>query len=158
MAPGKEGEQTWMLRTVPVEVGPVKEGGIQVATELRVRLSDREEGIRELVTEADAFARELELVLFDPQLMTPVTAGDADRVAAQYQRTARYAGEMMGLPEAVAASFDPPEPQRLSGGVKVILLIIGVALLGLWSLDWILAPPPVPEPLEQIPPLPPPAP
>src|SRR5690606_1000894 len=138
-----EGGQTWVLRTVPVEVGPVMEGGVQVATELRLQLSDRDEGVRELVTEADAFARELGLVLFDPQLMSPITAKDADRVAAQFQRTARYAGEMLGLPEAIAASFDPPEPQRLSGGVKVILLIVAVVLLGLWSLERSLAPPPV---------------
>src|SRR5690606_2335908 len=31
-----EGGQTWVLRTVPVEVGPVMEGGVQVATELRL--------------------------------------------------------------------------------------------------------------------------
>ena len=153
-----EGGQTWVLRTVPVEVGPVLEGGAQVATELRLHLSDKDEGIRELVTEADAFARELGLVLFDPQLMTAITAGDADRVAAQFQRTARYAGEMLGLPEAIAASFDPPEPQRLSGGMKVILLVIGAVLLGLWSLEWILAPPPLPELVQPPPPLPPPQP
>lgn len=142
--PREEGGVTWVLSSVPVEVGPVMEGGVQVATELRLSLSDRDTGVRELVTAADAFARELGVLLFDPQLMTPVTEQDVDRVAAQFMITARYAGEMMGLPEAVAASFAPPEPQGLSGGVKVILLIVAAVLLGLWSLEWILAPPPLP--------------
>lgn len=138
-----DGGRTWVLKSSPVELGAVKEAGVQVATELRLSLSDRDVSIRELVVEASAFAAAVEgIVLFDPQLMRHVTERDADAVAEQYLRTARYAGEMLGVPEAVAASFAPPEETKLlTPGMKVVLLIIGALLLGLWSLDWILVPP-----------------
>jgi len=141
-----DGGRTWVLKSTPVELGAVKEAGAQVATELRLSLSERDGPPRELVAEAAVVAAELGLVLFDPQLMRPITERDADAVAEQYLRTARYAGEMLGLPEAIAASFAPPvEPRLLSPGMKVILLIIAALVLGLWSLDWILAPPSLPR-------------
>src|SRR5690606_8228753 len=40
--PREEGGLKWVLKTAAVEVGPVREGGVQVATELRLHLSDRE--------------------------------------------------------------------------------------------------------------------
>lgn len=137
-----DGGRTWILKSAPVDLGTLKEAGTQVATELKLSLSDRDTSVRELVVEASLLAAEAGVIVFDPQLMRTVTEKDADVVAEQYLRTARYAGEMLGLPEAVAASFPAPEEAPLlSPGMKVILLIIGALVLGLWSLEWFLVPP-----------------
>lgn len=137
-----DGGRSWVLKSAPIDLGAVNEAGKQVATELKISLSERDAPVREAVKEASELAAELGLVLFDPQLMRQITERDADAVAEQFLRTARYAGEMLGLPEAVAASFAPPvETKLLSPGMKVILLIIGALVLALWSLEWFLVPP-----------------
>jgi hypothetical protein len=139
-----DGQRRWKLARTVVELGAVREGGVQVATELRLMLSDSADPPRELVTEATVLAREAGVTLFDPQLMRALSERDADAVAEQYLRTARWAGEMLGLPEAVAASYPAVESPGMSAGLKVLLIVIGVVLVALWSLDFLLAPPPPP--------------
>lgn len=139
-----DGQRTWRLTRTAVELGPVREGGVQVATELRLPLSESGEPARELVVEAALVAREAGVLLFDPQLMRALSEADAEAVAEQYLRTARWAGEMLGLPEAVTASYPAVESPGMSAGVKTLLIVIGVVLLALWSLEFLLAPPPLP--------------
>ena len=70
--------------------------------------------------------------LFDPQLCRDVGAKDEGLVADQFLRTARYAGEMMGVPEAVGASFAAPD-DGLKPGTKVVLGLFAVGA-ALWFL------------------------
>jgi hypothetical protein len=65
--------------------------------------------------------------LIDPQLGRALTSNDSGAVADQFLRTARYAGEMMGVSEAVAASYAPP-PEVVPRSVKVFVAIAGGAL------------------------------
>lgn len=122
------GSRMWGLKSGDVELGELRENGQIVATELRVPLSDRTELVRELVEEAAGLAASAEVRLVDPQLGRPLSANDANTVADQFLRTARYAGEMMGLSEAVSASYAPP-PEGFPAGAKVIAVIGGLILL-----------------------------
>jgi hypothetical protein len=127
-----DGVRIWRLKAGEVEVGTLREGGQIVATELRVPLSDRTELVRELVEEAAALAAAAELRLVDPQLGRTLSANDGGAVADQFLRTARYAGEMLGVPEAVAASYAPP-PEGMSSTTKAFLGL-GILLLFLYLL------------------------
>lgn len=107
-----------------MEVGELREGGQLLATELRIPLSDKTEFVREVVEEGASLAAAAEVRLVDPQLGRALTASDGGAVADQYLRTARYAGEMMGVSEAVAASY-APSPEGIPAGLKVLALIAG---------------------------------
>ncbi|XXF76424.1 hypothetical protein P2318_25700 [Myxococcaceae bacterium GXIMD 01537] len=125
-----DGGRTWRLKNGEISVGAVREGGQVVATELRVPLSDRTELIREVVTEAAALAQSAEVRLVDPQLSRNISASDDGNIAEQYVRTARYAGEMMGVSEAMGASFpDPTAQEGFRPTTKVVLGILGFFLL-----------------------------
>jgi hypothetical protein len=119
-----DGQRVWRLKSGDVEVGELREGGQLIATELRVPLSDKTDLVREVVEEAATLAVAAGVRLIDPQLGRPLTANDSGAVADQYLRTARYAGEMMGLTEAVAASYGPP-PEGIPAGFKVLALVVG---------------------------------
>jgi hypothetical protein len=119
-----DGGRSWRLKSGELEVGVLREGGQVVATELRVMLSDRTELMREVVAEAAVLATQAEVRLVDPQLGRGLSATDADTVAEQYLRTARYAGEMMGLPEAVAASY--PDPTTTGGFQPTTKVVLGI--------------------------------
>lgn len=134
-----DGVRLWHLQSGEVEVRPLIEGGVPLATELRVPLSDRLELIREAVVEGAALAREVELKLYDPQLSRTLGAQDEGLVADQFLRTAKYAGEMMGVPEAIGASFPPPE-QGLKTGTKVLLGIAGFFVVLYLLVERLLAP------------------
>lgn len=121
------GQRIWRLKAGDVELGELKEGGQLIATELRVPMSDKPDLVRELVEEAAALATTAEVRLIDPQLGRALTASDSGAVADQFMRTARYAGEMMGVSEAVAASYAPP-PEVVPRGVKLFVAIAGGAL------------------------------
>lgn len=124
-----DGGRTWRLKSGELDVGVLREGGQVVATELRVTLSERTELMREVVTEAAALAAQAEVRLVDPQLGRGLSAADAETVAEQYLRTARYAGEMMGLTEAVAASFPDPTPSGFRPTTKVVLGLLAFFFL-----------------------------
>ncbi|WP_224245373.1 hypothetical protein [Hyalangium gracile] len=119
-----DGQRIWRLKNGDVEVGLVRENGQVIATELRVPLSDKTELVREVVEEGAALATAAEARLIDPQLGRTLTANDSGSVADQFLRTARYAGEMMGVSEAVAASYAPP-PEVLPSSVKYFVAIVG---------------------------------
>jgi hypothetical protein len=127
-----DGMRVWRLKHGDVEVGELRENGQVVATELRVPLSDKLELIREAVEEGATLAQAAEARLVDPQLGRPLSANESGASADQFLRTARYAGEMMGLSEAVAASY-AAQPEGLPAGAKVLIGIVA-ALLGLYFL------------------------
>jgi hypothetical protein len=118
----------WKLEQGDVEVSPVREGEGVIATAIKVPLSDKHDLIRAAVVAAAQVADETGTRVIDPQLADTVAERDAERVAEQYGRTARYAGEMLGVPEAIAASFGPPPETGLKPTTKVILGLLGIFL------------------------------
>ncbi|WP_253910745.1 hypothetical protein, partial [Pyxidicoccus fallax] len=99
-----DGRRVWHLKNGDVELGELREGGQVVATELRIPLADRPDLLREVVSEAAALATEAGVRLVDPQLGRTLSATDDGEVVVQYMRTARYAGEVAGMAEAMGAS------------------------------------------------------
>jgi hypothetical protein len=132
------GLRVWRLKNGDVELGALREGGQLIATELRIPLSDKTELIREVVEEGAALAAAAEVRLVDPQLGRQLSANDSGAVADQYLRTARYAGEMMGVSEAVAASYGPP-PEGIPTGFKVLALLGGGLFLLYLLVDSLLS-------------------
>ncbi len=120
----KNGVRTWRLESVEVEVRPLVEGGRLIATELRLPLSAKLDGVRELVVEGCELAAEAGVKLFDPQLAKVLTPADEGLVSDQFLRNARWAGEYLGVSEAVDQSFAPVET-GLKPGTKVMLGVIG---------------------------------
>lgn len=123
-----DGSRLWQLKAGDIEIRPLSEGGKIIATELRVPLSDKLELIREVVLEGVSVASEAKQRLFDPQLSRALTPADDSAVADQFFRTAKYAGEMLGVSSAIGASFAPPK-QGMSAGTKVLLGLIALAIL-----------------------------
>lgn len=124
----EDGSAPWKLKSGEVEVRPLKEGGQIIATELRVPLLDKTDLMRELLAAASTLAEEAKVRLFDPQLTRAVSEKEDGAVADQYFRTAKYAGEMMGVSEALGASFEPPST-GLKPGTKILLAIIGFCII-----------------------------
>jgi hypothetical protein len=120
--PRPDGSRIWRLKHGEVEVRPLKENGVPVATELKVGLSDKTELIRELVLEGIALANEAGVRLVDPALSKTLGPNDEGLVADQFFRTARYAGEYLGVSEAVIASYGAEEP-GMKAGTKALLAI-----------------------------------
>jgi hypothetical protein len=133
-----DGQRIWRLKSGDVEVGELREGGQLIATELRVPLSDKLELVREVVEEGATLAAAAEVRLIDPQLGRHLSANDSGAVADQFLRTARYAGEMMGVSEAVAASYAAP-PEGIPTGFKVLAAIIGGLVLLYLLVDSLLS-------------------
>jgi hypothetical protein len=127
-----DGRRVWPLKAGEVELGELRENGQLVATELRVPLSEKTDLVREAVGEALMLAALAEVQLVDPQLGRPVSLQDDGTVAEQFLRTARYAGEMLGLPEAVGARYGAP-PEGMQAGTQVLL-----ALLAAFALVYLL--------------------
>jgi hypothetical protein len=123
-----EGGRRWRLKSGEVELRPMREAGKPVGAELHVPLSDKLELIREAVVEGVVLAEQAGLRLVDPQLGKVLAASDEGLVADQYFKTAKYAGEMLGVSEALYASIPPPQ-EGLKPGTKVLLGIIGFITL-----------------------------
>ena len=129
------GGRTWMLEHGLVEVHPLREGGRWVATEVRVPLSDRTDLIREVVSRVAELAREAEVRFFDPQLGRELTARDDGPVVDQFERTARYAGEMLGLASAMPISTT--ESEGFQPTTKFLFGAIGLFTLLYLLVNWI---------------------
>jgi hypothetical protein len=124
-----DGSKLWRLKHGEVEVRRLLENGVPMATELKVELTDKTELIRELVAEAVQLASEAGLRAVDPMLSRTLNPNDDGLVADSYLRTARYAGEYMGVSSAVIASYGASEPEGLKPGTKVLLGIAGFFFL-----------------------------
>ncbi|MFY0570340.1 hypothetical protein ACN28E_41850 [Archangium lansingense] len=129
------GGRTWLLAHGSVELHPLREGGQWVATEVRVPLADRTELIREVVSKGAELAREAEVRFFDPQLGRELKVHDEGAVADQYERTARYAGEMLGLASAMPISTT--ESEGFQPTTKFLLGAIGLFTLLYLLVNWI---------------------
>lgn len=116
------GGHVWPLDKGDVEVHPLREGGQWVATELRVPLSDRDGLVREVVAKGAELAKEGEVRFFDPQLGRELSVQDEQSVVDQYQRTARYASEMLGL----ASAMPMPSPTQNEGFQPTTKWVLGV--------------------------------
>ncbi|MFP2962075.1 hypothetical protein ACLEPN_30915 [Myxococcus sp. 1LA] len=124
-----DGVRRWSFKYGDVDIGELREGGQVVATELRVPLSDRPDLMREVTEAAAALANEAGARLVDPQLGRALTGKDDAGVMEQYARTARYAGEVAGVPEALGASGYSMETQGSRGfqpSTRMVLIAIGI--------------------------------
>ena len=133
-----DGSRMWRLKNGDVEVRRLAEGGVVVATELKVTLSDKTDLIGELVREAVVLAGEAGLRVVDPSLAKTLSEKDDGLVTDNYLRTARYAGEYMGVSEAVVASYGPAEETGLKPGTKVLLGLIAFFFLLYLLVDKVL--------------------
>lgn len=132
------GLRIWNLKPGPVELKPLRDGQAVRGVELHVMLSEKTELISAALSEAATLARDANLRLYDPQLSRTVGATDERLVVDQYLRTAKYAGEMLGVSEALGASYGPPpEPLTAKPGTKALMLVVG-GLIALWFLMQIL--------------------
>lgn len=127
----------WELKHGPVELRRVTSEGRLVAMELKVPFSGKTELVAEAVIEGVLLADALGLRLVDPQLNRVLRPSDAAAVADSFLETARYAGEYMGVSEAVDAGFYKPgeEDAGTSGTtfkVLLALLVFGLALFLAW--------------------------
>jgi hypothetical protein len=136
-AAGPDGSRVWRLKHGDVEVRPLKENGVVVATELKVTLSDKTELIRELVVEGVALAGEAGVRLVDPSLAKTVSLSDEASIAEQFLRTARYAGEYMGVSTAVIASYGTEDP-GMKPGTKVLLGIAAFFVVIFLLVEYVL--------------------
>ena len=129
------GGRLWQLQGGRVEVHPLREGGQWVATEVRVPLSDRTDLMREVVSQVTQLAREAEVRVFDPQLGRALSAMDEVPVADQYERTARYAGELLGVAEAMPVST-VTENQGFQPTSRFFFGVIGFFVLLYLLVNW----------------------
>lgn len=134
-----DGSRTWRLKGGDVQVRLLIEGGLPIATELRLELSDKLELIREVVVEGVALAAQAEARLVDPQLSKTLIATDDGLVADQYLRTAQYAGQYAGVSTAVLAGYGAIEQETgMKGSTKVVLVAVGLVIAMYLFLDKLL--------------------
>ncbi|WP_239013910.1 hypothetical protein [Archangium violaceum] len=128
------GGHTWLLEHGSVEIHPLREGGQWVATEVRVPLSDRTELVREVVAKVAEVAKEAEVRFFDPQLGRELSSHSDGAVVDQYERTARYAAEMLGLASAMPISTT--EGEGFQPTTKFVLGALGFFTLLYLLVNW----------------------
>jgi len=129
----RRGDGAWVWRFPRGEVVglPVREGGQLVAFELKVPLQDTTVLVAAVLQAATTLADALGLRLLDPQLNRAVKFDHEDAVTEAYLRNARYAGEYLGVSEALGAtSLVAPPPGSSGIGLRIVLalLVFGVVL------------------------------
>jgi hypothetical protein len=131
----------WLLtlKFKDLELSVLKENGVPIALQCSVPLSDRTEVVEAAVAWAIELARKLELRVMDPQLNTVLTQVGAS-VGEEFLRQARYAGEYLGVSEAIGATHlaRPMEGMnattRLMLGVVVFIVVTFVTISFVQSL------------------------
>jgi hypothetical protein len=133
-----DGTLRWKVGGDAAEAKPLKEGGQVIATELRLPLSGDAAYVKAALEGALAVAAEVRCRLFDPQLMRVLTPADAEPVAVQYARTAKYVAEMVGAPEVLGSagyaaegypSYRSEPTGGMSGQAKLLLALACLAAL-----------------------------
>jgi hypothetical protein len=125
-----DGVWVWRMTAGEIEARHLLENGKAIATELKVPFSDKPDLVRQAVEEATAMAESVGLRVIDPQLNRTLTGRDAEAVAEEFMRNARYAGEYMGVSEALGASYTPKqEDQGLKPQTKILLAAIMFAVV-----------------------------
>jgi hypothetical protein len=116
------------LAAKELELSVMKENGVPIALQLRVPLSDQTRVIDEAVKWALELAPELRLRLLDPQLnsvLTTVTSSVAD----EFLRQARYAGEFVGVGDAVGATTLAHQQEGITSTTRLTLAVLVFAVV-----------------------------
>lgn len=121
VVPGAYGVGEWKLSHGVVEVGPVKENGVTIATVVRVPFSDKAELVREVLRDALAIAQANDVQLVDPQLQSGLSLASENNVADSFLRGAAYAGQYVGISEAVGVAFATTEDEGMPLSTKLLL-------------------------------------
>jgi len=122
-----DGVRTLRLKGGDIELGPYREAGAVVATEVKVPMSDRADLVREAFVETLGMASALGLKVVDPQLARSVILNDESVVAVTYLRAADYAGRYSGDSGAVSAAAGA-QSYGLPPGSKLFLILAVLAL------------------------------
>ena len=130
------GGRAWQLDSGVVEFFPLREGGQWVATEVRIPLSDRTELVREALVRVGELAREAEVRFFDPQTGREISTREDGAVVEQYERTARYAADTMGVASAMSVEGGG-ESQGFQPTTKLAFGIMGFFGLLYLVMKWI---------------------
>jgi hypothetical protein len=123
-----DGAWILLLKAGTVEGYPRRDEGV-VSFEFKVPLSDKTELVEEMVVWIVEIAAELKLKPVDPQLGNTVTLASSG-VSEEFMRMARYAGEYLGVSEALGATtIGQPFDEGMSASAKVVFGLGGVLLL-----------------------------
>lgn len=126
---------SWVLRLAhgEVELSRWVEAAQVKALVLKVPLSHQLELIRETLHWALDVARETGTAVVDPALMRCLSANDEGALTDAYLQTARYAGQYLGVSEAVIASYGAAEPVGMGTQGKVLLAIAAFLAAVFWA-------------------------
>lgn len=127
-----DGTWVWKLPPGEVELCRVQEGGACVGVDLKVPLTEKTELVRAAVAEGALLAVAAGVRLVDAHLNRPLGPMDGELVADEYLRTARYAGEYLGVAEAVHASFDGSRQEASSAVSGKLLLAVAVFVVAMY--------------------------
>lgn len=136
---GKGSARLLWFPTGEVPVRPLMENGRQVATELHIPLIDHDRLLRDVLLAGNELAQAAELVLFDPQLIRPVTERDFGAISEQYTKHARYAGAMAGDAGALGAAYAMPTNLGMQASTKVVLGLIAFFTALYFIIDGVVA-------------------
>ncbi|MCC6337430.1 MAG: hypothetical protein IT380_25960 [Myxococcales bacterium] len=126
-----DGAWLWSFAGGDVVGLPMRENGKVIAFELKVPLKDTTTLVSAALKAAAEVAQAQKLRLLDPQLNYPVTFDSEASVGEEYLRQARYAGEYLGVSEAIGATTLAARPDESSNpGLRILLALIvfGVVL------------------------------
>ncbi len=119
-----------------LELSVIRENGTPVALQLRVPLSDQTTVIDEAVKWALDLAAELQLRLLDPQLNSVLTTVSSS-VGDEFLRQARYAGEYVGLGEAVGATTLARQQEGMTATTRLALAVAVFAVVAYLTMSFI---------------------
>ncbi|MFN0063462.1 MAG: hypothetical protein ACKVPX_13220 [Myxococcaceae bacterium] len=125
---GHDASRSWQWDKAALPAETVLEEGAPIAVCVAIGLGEEATFVEDVVRCLAQIATEQNLNLFDAQLGDAVTALDGSRVSGRYAEMAKYAGAMMGLPEALPAAFPTPH-ERFSANTKVLLAAAAVLLV-----------------------------
>jgi hypothetical protein len=134
-----EGGWRWPLAAVELQVGLLRNEGALVGLDLRVPISSAEAPVRAAFSAARELAEALGLRFVDPQLSRDVTAADEPAVLDAWARTARYAGEYLGVGEALSTSPLVTGQEGLNASTRVTLALLVFAFAGFMAFKWATA-------------------
>ncbi len=131
-----DGGLSWTVDRQELGVRRLLEGGVCRALEVRVPYHERTTALEAAFPLVVAAAEQAGVIVSDPQLNHAVRLDNLASVVDAFRRASRYAGEMMGVSEAVGASFPPRTPLEraparlfwLAALAFVIAVLVGMVL------------------------------
>jgi hypothetical protein len=130
----KRPDGAWVvtLQSGKVEGFAWRDEGVLSAFELKVPLSDKTELVQETLAFTLELAGALDLKAVDPQLGNPATLASGSAVADEFLRMARYAGEYLGVSEALGATNLGLTHAPESSAQSKVFWALGIFLLALY--------------------------